>query len=172
MGYIFWGFLFFFWEPLPTGYHHRAPRGKNGQQVLERLEVAGPPLPSGGSFERGVSAGANKKRSWCFLVWIKYPVVKMNIVQYMHIHIIYMHDFLKQYIYILYIIGYPAWKLTWKLKNGAWKTILLLLGQLQVLTWKLNVTPLERKIIFQTSILGFHVSFGECTHGKDEDCSI
>lgn len=30
---------------------------RNLDEVLERLEVAGPPLPSGGSFERGVSAG-------------------------------------------------------------------------------------------------------------------
>ena len=30
------------------------------------------------------------------------------------------------------------------------------------LTWNWKITPLKRKIIFQTSVLGFHVSFRGC----------
>ena len=30
------------------------------------------------------------------------------------------------------------------------------------LTWNWKITPLKRKIIFQTSVFGFHVSFRGC----------
>ena len=42
---------------------------------------------------------------------------------------------------------------------GIWMSMTLLPRKL---TWNWKITPLKRKIIFQTSVLGFHVSFRGC----------
>ena len=55
---------------------------------------------------------------------------------------------------VIKLWNYPGWN-PWQLHP--WK-----------LTWNLQITQLKRKIIFQTSILGFHVNFRRCRFWWDK----
>ena len=65
---------------------------------------------------------------------------------------------------VVMVVDFPPWSPQARLPLTSWKPLRLLDGFWNwKLTWNLNITQLKRNIIFQTSILGFHVDFPGCS---------